>query len=218
MAPIPLEVLEQLPETVDGVSKQNTKRLGYITDTSTAKEMITKNANVQILLGYFDAVAKAGTEIKMKMVKRTVVVNGQSFSWDEPTVDYAKHTPAPSTAFIAKLSMDPSVHPGWKTAENIFGTAFKFGTIAFGIDRFTGMVTSMTDTPTYSNSPVIQSYNKAGAGQEFGMEGQYQGPYAPVNEPAAGGEEESSSSEWFNGIVGCSSGQSYIDGKCSVQP
>lgn len=175
MKAIPLEVAQQIPDSVEKVSIQNTKRLGYITDTSVAKEMIANNGYVQTLLGYFKAVEKAGTKIQMKQVTKSVSVGNQIVTWTEDAVDYVKHTPLPSTEWIRTLSKDPSIHPGWKTAENIFDTAFKFGTIMFGIDRFTGMVTSMTDTPTYSNSPIIQSQNVAGTTQDFVTDSQYQG-------------------------------------------
>lgn len=164
---LPTEVLQEIPDTVEGVSKQGTKKLGLITSVSLGKEITVRENNKEIILGYFKAVSKSGTEVKMKQVQKSVSFDGKVFTWTEDAVDYFKYTPVPGTEWVAKLPDKPSDHAGWVFATNAWNTAWKFGTLMFGIDRVTGMVSDLTSQPTYYNSPIVQSQNTAGTSQDY---------------------------------------------------
>ena len=201
---LPTEVLQEIPDTVEKVAGENTNRLGLITSVSLGKEIVSQRTYENVYARYFDAVQNSGTKITMKQVTKTVSLDGKMISWTEDAIDTVTHTPTPGTAWMATISQHPSQHPGWKTFERVTNSVFKWGTIMFGIDRFTGMVNGLNDTPTYSNSPIIQSQNTAGTTQQFAMDGQYQGPYAPKGVDSKGTEGVSGSTcpgdqVWYNG-------------------
>lgn len=209
---LPTEVLQEIPDTVENVSKQGTKKLGLITSVSLGKEITVRENNKEIILGYFDAVAKAGTEVKMKQVTKSVSLDGKILTWTEEAVDYFKYTPTPGTEWVAKLPDKPSDHAGWAFATNAWNTAWKFGTLAFGIDRVTGMVSDLAGQATYSytNSPIVQSQNTAGTSQDYVTD------FYNNSDDFSGGSDSSDVSEYPNDTwysEGCSV-DSHAAGDC----
>lgn len=203
---VPLNTIaEDLPETMQ-------HSVVAISDTSALKEKTVHETLRKYFEEYAQAYEKSGTQINFGTVTKKITFKGETLEYTENAIVSIVSRDMPD--FNVDIPIEPSKHPAWNTAnlfiEHSFGAAWKM----FGIDRLANVLTagiSAAQGATY-NGPLINSQNSAGGSQTFGMDSYYAGPYQGAP------ESPESAETWFGGIVGCSSMESYLDGKCSVVP
>lgn len=87
--------------------------------------------------------------------------------------------------FDQMLPIVPSVHPVWKTTENVFGTLAKYGLIGFGLSELSGVLQAGYDNagPTFNgDSNIENAWNSAGGDQGFTGSSQFQGDFGGADE------------------------------------
>lgn len=209
-------------EAIADVSKEAGKGLITVADASVAKEAVA-NKTVQTFIKEYGKAHKAsGTIITFGEITKTVMIDGHELVYTETGITQIETREMPTFNNV-RVSQQPSVHPGWAMAQNVINTGIKWGVGGFVADGMFSAFESAWDRATYEftgNPNLSNSFNTAGTSQNFtaAEQGQFAGDGGFCGGGDCGAESVDEGSEWYNGIVGCSSEESYLNGWCSVKP
>jgi uncharacterized protein YceK len=147
----------------DTVTTTITKTSGEVVTTvagaSIAKEQAVHDTLQEDVKGYYKALAKSGSQMKVDAYQEVVAADGSKI-----------YLPLMSASFIeapkrsANLPTAPSVHPAWGFAERTLGQVAKYGMIGYGIHEVSGVLEAGFDAAgnTFGDDANVQnSFNEA---------------------------------------------------------